>query len=107
MELLVFLVNFQKKFRKMFAIWLLPDEKDTKYLEKIIDNSSLEFDSPKFIPHITVFGLVDTEFTIVEKTVMKSIDKIKPFTVHKITIDQSENVWKSVFVDIKKIENLF
>ena len=49
----------------MFAIWLLPNEKDTIYLEKIINNLSLKYDSPKFLPHITIHGLVNLKYSII------------------------------------------
>ena len=84
----------------MFAIWLLPDEKDTRFLEAIINNLSQEFNSPKFLPHITAYGLVDIDLTIVEDAVENSIDEIKPFIVKKSGIGYSDDIWKSLFINI-------
>ena len=80
--------------------------KDTLYLEKIINNLSIKYDSPKFIPHITIHGLVNLKYSIIEKSVKNSIQKIKPFIVKKIEIKHEEDIWKSLFIDIEKNKEL-
>jgi len=41
-----------------------------------------------------------------ENVIAASIDKIKPFTVEKEKIDFSEDFWKSIFILIKKNQEL-
>ena len=84
----------------MFAIWLLPNKEDTQFLETIINNLSQEFNTPKFLPHITVYGLVNTDLSIVEDAVKNSIDEIEPFIVKKSGIGYSDDMWKTLFINI-------
>jgi len=90
----------------MYAIWLLPDEKDTKYLKKIIEKFSLKFNSPKFIPHITVYGLVDFELSTIKNGIKKFVDEVEPFIVKKSGIKISDNIWKSMFIELEKNDEL-
>lgn len=91
----------------MFAIWLLPNHKDTEYLQKIINKLSLKFNSPKFLPHITIYGLLSLDLNKIEKVIKNSIYEIKPFVVNKKEIEESDNIWKSLFINIEKNNKLF
>ena len=91
----------------MYAIWFLFNKKDTLYLEKIINDLSLDFDSPKFIPHVTVYGVVNLEYAIVEQAVKNSIQKVKPFKVKQIGIKSLKIIWNSLFIDLEKNKELF
>lgn len=90
----------------MFAIWLLFSNKDTVYIEKIISALNLKFNLPNFIPHITIFGLVDSEKGKIVEIIKKNIHKVIPFTVKMSKINLSEDNWKSLFIEIEKNENL-
>jgi len=85
----------------MYAIWLLPNEKDELYLKETIDSLSLKFNSPRFLPHITIYGLLNLDYIIIEKAIKNSIHSIKPFIVTKLGIKQSNDIWKTLFIDIK------
>lgn len=91
----------------MYAIWLLLDDKDTIYIKDIINELSLKFDSPKFIPHITIYGLVDIDYLTVEKIVRNSISEATSFFVRKSELKYSDNFWKSLFIDIKRNKELY
>ncbi len=90
----------------MFAVWLLPDMEDTKYLSGIIKNLSQRYDAPEFLPHITVYGLVDPSLEVLEECVRNSISDSKPFIVKKAGIDYSDDIWKTIFVNIEPNSNL-
>jgi 2'-5' RNA ligase len=85
----------------MYAIWLLFNKTDTKYLKKIIKEFSNEFDSPIFIPHITVYGLLNLDIESIKKIVKRSIQDIEPFIIEKSKIKESDDIWKTLFVEIK------
>ncbi len=84
----------------MFAIWLLPDTNDTKYLSRIITNLSRKFNSPEFLPHMTIYGLVDARLSVVEDAITNAISNLNSFTVKKSEINYSDNIWKTIFINI-------
>lgn len=84
----------------MFAIWLLPTKNDTKYLSSIITNLSRKFNSPTFLPHITIYGLVDAPLSIIEDAITTAISNLSSFTVKKSEINYSDNIWKTIFINI-------
>jgi len=84
----------------MFAIWLLPDTNDTKYLSRIITNLSRKFNSPTFLPHVTIYGLVDAHLSIIEDAITNAISNLNSFTVKKLEINYSDNIWKTIFINI-------
>jgi 2'-5' RNA ligase len=93
----------------MYAIWLVPDEKDTVYLKRIIENLSAEFNSPKFVPHITIFGIFDQNIKKIEKEIEKAVKGISPFKIKKSNIGHSDNIWKTLYLEVimnKEIENI-
>lgn len=90
----------------MYAIWLLPQYSDEKYLKNIIDNLSFRFGAPAFQPHITIFGLIDEKLENIESIINNSIERINPFIVHKSTIRESNNFWKTIFIDLVINEEL-
>jgi 2'-5' RNA ligase len=89
----------------MFAIWMIPGEKDFKYLKKIIFNISYELDSPKFLPHITIYGLIDIEQKIIEETI-ESCKFVEAITVKNIGIKYSNNFWKTLFIEIQENDKM-
>ena len=84
----------------MFAIWLLPDTNDTKYLSRIIANLSCKFNSPEFLPHITIYGLVDVCLSLIEDAITNAISNLNSFIVKKSEINYSDNIWKTIFINI-------
>jgi len=91
----------------MYATWILPSKLDSVVLTKIINELSKEFNSQKFLPHITVYGLVKIPLNELESIVLKCVKKQKSFNVKVNYINHSENYWKSIFVDIIQNENLY
>ena len=57
----------------MYAIWLIPNEKDELYLKETIDSLSLKFNSLRFFPHITIYGLLNLDYIIIERAIKNSI----------------------------------
>ena len=44
----------------MYSIWLMPSDKELMRYQDIIDEFSLQFDTPGFEPHITLFTGIET-----------------------------------------------
>lgn len=91
---------------EMYAIWLLPTQHDMTYLINKIDNICQEYGTSRFVPHITIYGVVDTDLTILEECVKYAIYEITPFKVRKKDLQHSDNLWKAIYLDIESNHNL-
>ena len=90
----------------MHAIWLTFSKSDREYLKNIIDRISEKHQSPKFEPHITIYGLIDSEISLIE-TIAKEITlNQNSFLVKKSEILQSDELWKTVFIELKTSQQL-
>lgn len=85
----------------MHAIWLTFSKNDRDYLKKIMDKFSEKYQAPKFEPHITVYGLVDSEMSLIESIAKELTLNCNSFLVKKSEILQSEELWKTVYVELK------
>ncbi len=85
----------------MHAIWLTFSKNDREYLNKIINELSEKYHAPKFEPHITVYGLVDSEMSLIESIAKEATLNHNSFLVEKSEILQSEKLWKTVYVELK------
>lgn len=90
----------------MFAVWLLFQKHDHDYLYQIIKELGRKYNSPVFLPHITVYGLAETDFANVENAVLESIKGIQPFKVEKTRISYSDDLWKTLFIELKHVNSL-
>jgi 2'-5' RNA ligase len=85
----------------MHAIWLCFSKNDREYLKNIINRLSEKYQTPKFEPHITVYGLMDSEINLIDKVVEEIAINAKSSIVTKSEILQSEDLWKTVYVELK------
>jgi 2'-5' RNA ligase len=85
----------------MHAIWLTFSKNDREYLKKIIDEISEKYHAPKFEPHITVYGLVDSELRLIDSIAKEITLDCNSFFVKKSEILQSEELWKTVYIELK------
>ena len=84
--------------KKTFSIWLLPIDSDNHYLSKIVQSLSEVYNAPFFQPHCTLFSSINNL-----KNAEKIIDQIDidSFKVDVNGINHSNDVWKTVFIDLK------
>lgn len=82
-----------------YSIWLVPSTTDSKYLNKIIRNLAKKYDAPQFSAHITVFSGVRS-FGKAKSAVLS----VRPPAIRtqKTGIGQSDYLWKTLFLKIKK-----
>lgn len=90
----------------MYAIWLLFNKDDNESIGKIIDQLAKKYNAPKFLPHITIYGLVDEKLPMIKKIVKESIDGISPVLVNTSKLDHSDNIWKTVFIKLQQSSKL-
>ena len=90
----------------MYAVWLIPSTNDRILLEKIIFNLAEKYNSPKFTPHITTYGLNSVPLDELEHIVSNSIKDMKSFDVSTLNIDYSDDIWKTLFINIQMNSNL-
>jgi len=85
----------------MHAIWLTFSKNDRDYLKRIMYELAEKYHAPKFEPHITVYGLVDSEMSLLESIAKEATLDHNSFLVEKSEILQSEELWKTVYVELK------
>jgi len=84
-----------------YATWLTFSSDDEEYLTKVIRDLGTRHSAPCFVPHITIYGLVQIKLFQLEKIVKKNSEIIS-FPVRKQSILQSENFWKTVYIQISR-----
>jgi len=86
-----------------YSIWLLPSKNDHKLIYNKIEELSKVYHSELFQPHCTLISSVyDIELA---KDIIHELD-INPFRVKPIKLNQSSNIWKTVFIELEKNELL-
>lgn len=88
----------------MYSIWVEPTAKDAKYLIQIICKLAKKYDSPTFNPHITVYSGVQNVSTA--KSAVRNCVNMKKFTVEATDLEFSDNLWKTVFINVKENQEL-
>ena len=85
----------------MHAIWLTFSKNDRDYLKKIIDEISEKYNASKFEPHITVYGLIDSKMILIDRIAKEVILNCNSFLIKKSEILQSDELWKTVYIELK------
>ncbi|MBI5147482.1 MAG: 2'-5' RNA ligase family protein [Thaumarchaeota archaeon] len=88
----------------MYSIWVEPTAKDAKYLIQIIRKLAKKYNSPTFNPHITVYSGVRN--VSAAKSAVRNCADMKEFTVETMDLDFSDNLWKTVFINVEKNQEL-
>lgn len=95
---------------KLFSVWLIPQKKDEKELSKIVKNLAQRYDSPAFIPHLTLLGGVTINFDDLKSAIDEVFENKKPFVINKTKLNQSEQFFKTIFIEFessKTLKNIF
>jgi len=85
----------------MFCVWLLFEKNDHDYLANLISILANRYNSPTFLPHITVFGITEIKLEILEDIIRNASESIRSFKVEKLGLNHSTDIWKSFFIDLK------
>ncbi|MCL5746938.1 MAG: hydrolase [Patescibacteria group bacterium] len=90
----------------LFSVWIIPEVKDREYLQNIINNLAKKYNSPVFIPHMTLAGDIRLGIDEIESAVEEIFENTKPFKIKKTRVNQSELFFKTVFIEFGLDENL-
>jgi len=85
----------------MHAIWLTFSKSDREYLKNIIDEISEKYHAPKFEPHITIYGLVESELSFIDSIAKEVTHNCNSFLVKKSEILQSNELWKTIYIELE------
>ena len=96
--------------KEKFSIWLIPSDIDGDCISKSIQSLSKKYLAPIFKPHCTIISPI----TNLNKAqiIIDQLDQ-KEFQVNVKKIDESDDIWKTVFLKLvnnstlKKINGLF
>ena len=85
----------------MFAIWLTFQKNDEDFLQQIINDLSKKYNSISFKPHITGYGLITMELDKISIICKNISSRFQPFSVEFLNILYSNDLWKTLFVNLK------
>ena len=90
----------------MVSIWLIPAPADAQYLQGIINNLAATYQAPVFNTHCTLYSPTDLPALEVKKILEQSANNMESFYVKKATISHTENIWKTIFIELLKSPEL-
>ena len=90
----------------MYAFWLILEKSDQRLIQGIINDFGKRFEAPSFLPHITVYGLVNTKLEYLSTIAEEISSNFKPFKVKLLNLAYSDEIWKTLYINIKLDKNL-
>lgn len=91
---------------KGYSLWFMPTGKAYDKFNRIINQLSKEYNSPRFEPHVTLIGQrVGSEEKIIKK-IEKIVSEIKPFKIQLTTVDYQDYYFRALFIKIKKTKEI-
>jgi len=85
----------------MYAIWLTFSKNDRDFLKSVIDKISEKYNAPKFEPHITIYGLLNSKMSLIDSVIKEVSHNSNSFLVKKSEILQSDTLWKTVYIELE------
>ena len=90
----------------MVSIWLIPAPEDEQYLQAIINNLAVTYQAPVFNTHCTLYSPTDLPALEIKKILEQSANNMESFYVKKATISHTENIWKTIFIELLRSPEL-
>ena len=90
----------------MYAIWLTFSKNDRDFLKSVIDKISEKYNAPKFEPHITIYGLLNSKMSLIDSVIKEVSQNSNSFLVKKSEILQSDVLWKTVYIELEMNQQL-
>ena len=83
----------------MYCIWLTFDSTN---LSKIILKLAQKYNCPVFQPHCTLIGKTDISLPKMKSAIDILISNYEPIEVHPIKISCTDNLWRSLYIELKE-----
>lgn len=91
---------------KKFSFWIILENNLYQEIEEVVAKYSKEYNSPVFVPHMTLHNpVVSTDEEVVRK-VKQVVRKIKPFEIEVGDVEFSTTYFQCVFVRMKTSADL-
>jgi 2'-5' RNA ligase len=90
----------------LVSIWLIPAPADAQYLQGIINNLAATYQAPVFNTHCTLYSPTDLPALEIKKILEQSANNMESFYVKKATISHTENIWKTIFIELLRSPEL-
>ena len=90
----------------MVSIWLIPAPEDAQYIQAIIKNLAATYQAPVFDSHCTLYSPTDLPAAELKQILEQSANNMKSFYVKKATISHTENIWKTIFIELLRSPEL-
>ncbi len=92
---------------KRYAIWYEPTQIIYDELKKIISDLSKQYNSSIFEPHITLLpGGCELDKKVVVEKLKNIVRKTKPFETTFGKLNQLDEYFKSIFIEVEKTKDL-
>ena len=89
-----------------FSVWLIPEEPIKSIVQKKINLLSINYGSPKFVPHVTLLsGFLGEKRDLVEKTSVLS-ERLSEFQIEFEKISYKNEFFCSLFLKVTKNNNI-
>jgi len=86
---------------KKFSFWIIPENDFYQEIEEVVIKYSKEYNSPVFVPHMTLHGSVISTDEDVVRRVEQVASKIKPFEIKIGEVEFSTTYFQCIFVRMK------
>jgi 2'-5' RNA ligase len=89
-----------------FAVWLTPAPSDRRWLSKIIQDYAAAYQSPTFVPHVTVYSGICSDKDDLSAILTQSVGLLLPLSLEVTGLGYTENFFRTGFITFAPHEAL-
>lgn len=87
---------------KGYSLWLIPEGENYQKLKNLISYLSKKYQTPNFIPHVTLIGeVVGSQRAILDKT-RQLVTSMKLFKIKLTKVDYFDEYFRCLFVKVRE-----
>ncbi|MCR4306406.1 MAG: hypothetical protein NUV42_00385, partial [Candidatus Yonathbacteria bacterium] len=88
-----------------YSVWMVPDGAVGEYLQRIISDLSMKYETPTFEPHVTLISGMDREIEALEYTIQIA-RRLRPFYIELGVPQRGDRYFRSLFAEVKETPEL-
>ncbi|MCR4330845.1 MAG: hypothetical protein NUV49_03115 [Patescibacteria group bacterium] len=88
-----------------YSVWLVPEGAVGEYLQRVISDLSMKYETPTFEPHVTLISGMDRETEALEYTVQIA-RRLRPFYIELGVPQRGDKYFRSLFAEVKETPEL-